>query len=169
MAAVFGLLRSMHAHADTTDEVLLTTAGAFGEVDMYNTWKALPQRFRNRAAWLMSVGANNAVRRFGTANVFHAFTVNAPMPWADALLGRQVYENAYMPDVVNTTGHYNQLVAGDFKNYLVARRAGMNVELVPLLFDITNNRPTGQRGWFAWARIGGGSINNQGFRLLNQT
>jgi len=155
--------------ADTNDEVRLTTAGAFGEVDVYNVWKALPQRFRRGASWMMSVGANNAVRRFGTANVFHATTVNLPAPWADFLMGKSTYENPYMADVVNTTGSFNQLVVGDFKNYLVARRGGMNVELIPALFDITNNRPTGQRGWFAWARVGGGSINNQGFRLLNQT
>jgi predicted phage gp36 major capsid-like protein len=42
----------------------------------------------------------------------------------------------------------------------------MSVELVPTLFDITNNRPTGQRGWFAYSRIGGGSANDLGFRLL---
>jgi predicted phage gp36 major capsid-like protein len=45
----------------------------------------------------------------------------------------------------------------------------MTVELVPHLFGVTSNRPTGQRGWFAWARIGGGASNTAGFRLLNQT
>jgi len=34
------------------------------------------------------------------------------------------------------------------------------------LFDVTNNRPTGSRGWFAYARIGGNSVNDAGFRLL---
>jgi len=155
--------------ADTNAEVRLTTAGAFGEVDVYNVWKALPQKFRRKASWMMSVGANNAIRRFGTANVFHATTVNLPAEWADFLAGKAVYESPYFGDVVNTTGSFNQLVVGDFQNYLVARRGGMNVELIPTLFDITNNRPTGQRGWFAYARIGGGVINSLGFRLLNQT
>jgi HK97 family phage major capsid protein len=156
--------------ADTTSEVLLTTAGAFGEVDVYNTWKALPQRFRNRrAAWMMSVGVNNAVRRFGTANVFHASTINLQDEWVDRLMNRQVYESPYFPDVVGTTGHTNQLVVGDFNNYVIARRGGMSVELVPTLFDVTNNRPTGQRGWFAYARIGGGAATTASFKLLNQT
>jgi predicted phage gp36 major capsid-like protein len=35
--------------------------------------------------------------------------------------------------------------------------------------DVTNNRPTGQRGWFAYARIGGNSVNDLGFRLLVNT
>ena len=45
----------------------------------------------------------------------------------------------------------------------------MSVELVPTLFDVTTNRPTGQRGWFAYARIGAGSVNDLGFRLLCNT
>ena len=72
-----------------------------------------------------------------------------------------------MPDnTTSTTSTIGLAVVGDFKNYLIARRGGMSVELVPMLFDVTNNRPTGQRGWFAYSRIGGGSINDLGFRLL---
>ena len=43
------------------------------------------------------------------------------------------------------------------------------VELVPHLFHTDNNRPSGQRGWFAHARIGGNSVNDLGFRLLVNT
>ncbi len=52
---------------------------------------------------------------------------------------------------------------------MIARRGGMSVELVPQLFDVTNNRPTGQRGWFAYARIGGGVATTAAFKLLNQS
>jgi HK97 family phage major capsid protein len=55
---------------------------------------------------------------------------------------------------------------GDFRNYVIARRGGMTVEFIPHLFDVTDNRPTGQRGWFAYARIGGNSVNDLAFRLL---
>ena len=68
-----------------------------------------------------------------------------------------------------TTGASNLLVVGDFRNFVIADRAGMTVELVPHLFDVTNNRPTGQRGWFAWARFGSNSVNDLGFRLLQNT
>ncbi len=164
-----GVITGLDGVTTPVVQTRLTTAGAFGEVDLYNVWKALPQRFRRKASWMMSVGANNAIRRFGTANVFHAFTINLPAEWADYLAGKSVYESPYFSDVVNTTGHFNQLVVGDFSGYLIARRGGMNVELVPTLFDITNNRPTGQRGWFAYARIGGGVINPAAFQILNQT
>jgi HK97 family phage major capsid protein len=152
--------------ADTNVEVTPTTDGAFGQEDVYKVWKALPQRFRRNASWMMSVDVNNRVRQFGTANVFHAFTENLPAEWADTLFGKSVYESPYFPDFTGTTGAANILVVGDFRNYLIARRGGMSVELVPHLFDVTNNRPTGQRGWFAYARIGGGVVNTLGFRLL---
>ncbi|GAA3665163.1 hypothetical protein GCM10022224_031880 [Nonomuraea antimicrobica] len=57
------------------------------------------------------------------------------------------------------------MILGDFKNYLVAQRAGMSVELVPHVFGNTNNRPIGQRAWYAWARVGADVINTAGFRV----
>jgi len=154
--------------ADTTDEVRLATAGTLATGDVYNAWQNLPQRFRRNASWLMSVAINNKIRQLGTANVFHAFTVNLPSEWADFLFGKATYETPYMTDLTSTAPT-NVAVVGDFQNYVIARRGGMSVELVPTLVDVTNNRPTGQRGWFAYSRIGGNSVNNQGFRLLNQT
>jgi HK97 family phage major capsid protein len=154
--------------ADTTVEVLLGTAGTLAAADIYNVWAKLPQRFRRRASWLGAVEINNKIRQLGTANNFHATTVQLSAESAEILMNKQWYETPYMTDLTSTA-HTNVAVVGDFSNYVVARRGGMSVELVPQLFDVTNNRPTGQRGWFAYARIGGGSANNQGFRLLNQT
>lgn len=153
--------------ANTNVRVMLTTAGTIGTPDPYKVWKALPQKFRRRAAWMMSVGVNNAVRQLGTANVFHAYTENLPAEWADELFGKQVYESPYMNDTPSTsTSNESLAVVGDWQNFVIARRGGMSVELVPQLFDVTNNRPTGQRGWFAYARIGSGSVNDLGFRVL---
>jgi HK97 family phage major capsid protein len=154
--------------ADTTTQVHVQTNGAIGANDPYSAWKALGQRYRRNANWMMSVGVNNAIRQLGTANVYHAYTENIPAAWADVLFGKGAYENAYMADVTSVTGT-GFAVVGDFQNYLIARRGGMSVELVPLLLDVTNNRPTGQRGWFAYARIGGGVVNNAGFKLLNNS
>lgn len=152
--------------ANTNVEVTSTTDGAFGQEDIYKVWKALPQKYRRNASWMMSVDINNRIRQFGAANVYHASTVTLPAGAAEILFARPVYENPYFPDFTGTTGAENRLVVGDFSNYVVARRSGMNVELVPQLFDVTNNRPTGSRGWFAYARIGGNSVNDLAFRLL---
>ena len=160
-----GILTALSAN--TNVRVVLTTAGSLGSPDPYKVWEALPQRFRRRASWLMSVATNDAIRQLGTANVYHAYTVNLPEEWADSLFRRGVYESPYMPDPVTSTTQTTGLaVVGDFANYVVARRGGMSVELVPTLFGTTTNRPTGQRGWFAYARVGGGSANDLGFRLL---
>lgn len=159
-----GILTALDAN--TNVEVASTTDGGFGQEDIYKVWKSLPQKYRRRAAWMMSVDVNNRIRQFGTANVFHAFTENLPSEWADTLFGKQVYESPYFPDFTGTTGAENRLVVGDWNNYLIARRGGMSVELVPHLFHTDNNRPSGQRGWFAWARIGGDSVNDLAFRLL---
>ena len=42
----------------------------------------------------------------------------------------------------------------------------MVVELVPHLVGLTNNRPIGSRGMFAWARIGSASVQDGAWRLL---
>ena len=163
-----GILTALSAN--TNVRVALSAAPTMGATDPYRVWQALPQRFRRNASWLMSVATNNAIRQLGTANVYHAFTVNLPQDWADTLFRRAVRESPYMPDTTTTTASTIGLaVVGDFSNYLIARRGGMSVELIPMLFDVTFNRPTAQRGWFAYARIGGGSINDLGFRLLTNS
>lgn len=160
-----GILTALSAN--TNVRVTLTTAGVLGAPDPYKVWEALGQRFRRSASWLMSVNVNDAIRQLGTANVYHASTVTLPEGWADSLFMKGVYESPYMPNTTTfSTGTNGLAVVGDFSNYVIARRGGMSVELVPTLFDVTNNRPTGQRGWFAYARIGGGSVNDLGFRLL---
>ena len=85
----------------------------------------------------------------------------------ETLFSKQVYERA------SGLHRYDRLlniaVVGDFSNYVIAKRSGMEVELVPHLFHTTTNRPSGSRGWFAHARIGGGVSNNAGFQVLVNT
>lgn len=169
----FGILTALSAN--TNVRVTVTTSGALGSPDPYKVWKALPQRNRRNASWLMSVGVNNAVRQIGTTNVFHGYTVNLPEGWADQLFNSPVYESPYMPDTTTSTSATDGVaVVGDFSNFVVARNGGMSVEYVPQLFQqVTAGsgpaRPTGQRGWFAYARIGSNSVNDLGFRLLCNT
>jgi HK97 family phage major capsid protein len=165
----FGVLTVLSASAG--NRVSVQTAGTnFGPKDPYSVWKAVPQRFRRRASWLMSVDVNNAIRQIGTANVFHAYTENLPAEWADMLFGKQTYESPYMPDTTTSTSANSGLaVVGDFRNYKIARRGGMSVEQIPHLFSTTTNLPSGTRGLFAYARIGGNVVNTAGFRLLVNT
>ncbi len=165
----FGVLTVLSASAG--NRVSVQTAGSnFGALDPYAVWKAIPQRFRRQASWLMSVDVNNKIRQLGTANVYHAVTQSLPAEWADVLFGKAVYESPYMPDTTTSTSANSGLaIAGDFRNYLIARRTGMSVELVPHLLSTTTNLPNGQRAWFAYSRIGGNVINTAAFRLLVNT
>jgi len=152
-----------------------TNVGAISAADPYNLWQAVPQRNRRNASWLMNVSLNNAIRQLGTANVYHASTVSLPEGAVEMLFNRGVYESPYMPSLTTTTSATEgYVIAGDFSNYVIARRGGMSVELIPQIFQQATagsayGMPTGQRGWFAYSRIGGSSANDLGFRLLVNT
>lgn len=154
--------------ANTNVEVTPTTDGAFGAVDVYKLWDALPIKYRNRApSWMSSTDVMNEVRNFGSGGSGGSnFSVNITQETLPRLFGKPYYENDFMDDFTSTTGAANLLIVGDFKNFLIAQRAGMSVELVPHLLHTSNNRPSGQRGWYAWARVGADSINDLAFRLL---
>lgn len=165
-----GILTVLSANAAV--RVPITTSGsAFGPNDPYKVAAAVPQRFRRRASWLMSVDVNNKMRQLAGSNVYHAFTENLTAEWADRILGRTAYESPYMPDTTTGTAATTGLaVLGDFRaGYRIARRAGMAVELISHLFHTSNNLPKGERGLFAWARIGADSVNDLAFRLLVNT
>lgn len=155
--------------ATTGSEVLATTSGQLGAVDVYALWAALPIRYRSAAKFMSSVSMENHVRQFGTTTAQSDFTVNLSSQEIPSLFGHEYLLNDYMASFTGTTGHVNYMVVGDWSNYLIAQRAGMTVELVPHLFGVTTGRPLGERGWFAYARVGGDVVNTSGFRLLNQT
>jgi HK97 family phage major capsid protein len=165
-----GILTALSANSAV--RVKVTTGGTIGAPDPYLVWKAVPQRFRRNAAWLMNVGVNNAIRQLGTANVYHAYTTGLPEGWTDELFASPVYESPYMPDTTTwTTTAEGQAIVGDWSNFVIARNGGMDVELIPnLVQQVTAGSgpalPTGQRAWFAHARIGSNSVNDLAFRLL---
>ena len=160
----FGIFTALDAN--TNVEVVVTTDGAFGAVDLLKVWKSLPERYRGNASWIMHTDVENEVRGFATSGPGSYYTVDLSAGGIGTLFGRPVYTTDYAPEFTGTTAAANILVVGDFSNFVVAQRAGMSVELIPHLFDVTNNRPTNQRGFFATARHGFDSVNDLGFRLL---
>lgn len=152
--------------ANTNVEVVVTTDGTFSAVDLLKVWKSLPERYRGSSTWIMSTDVENEIRTFSANDTGAYYTVNLAEGGIGNLFGRPVRTTDYAPEFTGTTGAANILVVGDFSNFLVAQRAGMSIELIPHLFGTTNARPTGQRGWFAYARHGFDSVNDLGFRLL---
>lgn len=161
--APFGIFTALDAN--TNVEVVVTTDGAFGAVDLDKVWAALPERYRRNASWFMNVDVENEIRAFGSGTATSRFTVDQTREGISLLNGKPVLTSDYAPTFTGTTGASNILVVGDFSNYLVAQRVGMSVELVPHILG-SNRRPSGQRGWYAYARVGADSINDLGFRLL---
>jgi len=164
----WGLLTRLDA--TTTSEVLLTTAGTLDGAQIFKAWNALPERFRSRASWLMSVSVESQIRSFGAAPVPSSyFTVDMTADGLTRLNGRPTLVTDYMPAFVGGTSHQNYLIAGDLQNYVIAMRQGLQVEPVQHVVSTTTGLPTGKRAFFAWGRWGADTSVTQGLRLLNQT
>lgn len=161
-----GLIVRLAAQTSPDVSTAVATAATIAGPDIYDLWARLPQRHRNKAntAWMSSTDVQNAIRQLGTVDP--NFSVNITQTAIPQLFGRDYPMNDYMAALPTGTGSESLLVVGDFRGYLVAQRAGMSIEFVPMLFDVTNNRPTGQRGWFAYARVGADVVDPTAFQLL---
>lgn len=151
----------------TGSEVAATTADTFASADVYKLDNALPARYRANATWLAHRSVYNAVRQFDTQGGAQMWErIGAGMP--GELLGRPALEAEDMKAMPPTALAANMLlVYGDFDNYVIADRVGMSVEFIPHLFGAANRFPTGQRGWYAYYRVGADSVNDGAFRMLN--
>jgi len=164
-AGVVGIFTAIDATAGS--EVAVTTDGALGPEDALKVFSQLPERYRPRSNWFFDITVEEQLRQPGTSNE-SLFTVNAAGESIPRLLGKQVLLSDYAPSFTGTTGASNLAIVGDFSRYVIAQRVGMNVELIPNVVD-GNGVPTGQRAWLAWARVGADSVDDNGFRLLQNT
>lgn len=149
--------------ADTNVEVVVTTDGSLGIVDITKVWTALPDRAKDKSTWLMGTGTGSTIAGLGDAYGTRTVDLTGQL---ERLRTRPVEYSSYVPDFAGVTTAQNLLAVGDFNKFAVVQRAGMTVEYIPHLFGTTNNRPTGQRGWFAYARVGSGVLDIRAFRLL---
>jgi len=149
----------------TASEVTSGTLATFAAVDLYSVDSALPARYRGNSAWLGHRGTYNAIRQFDTSGGAQMWErVGAGQP--SQLLGRPALESEEM--ATGSTSGTNLLVYGDWSHYVIADRVGMTVEFVPHLFGAaTPGRPTGQRGWYAYYRVGADSVHDGAFRMLS--
>lgn len=149
--------------ADTNVEVVVTTDGALGAVDITKVWKALPDRAKGNATWVMGAGTGSDIAALGDAYGTRTQDLTGNL---ELLRQRPVEYSSYITDFSGSTGAANLIVVGDFRKFAIVDRVGMSVEYIPHLFHTSNNRPSGQRGWFAYARNGSGVTDIRAFRLL---
>lgn len=157
-----GLMTALTGVAAST--VPSTTADTYAFNDLYKVQGALPARYRRRASWLANNLFWNLVRQTAPDGIWKDPEGDRP----GNLLGRPLYEAEAMDGTVNATQDNLLAVFGDFSNYVIADRIGMTVDFIPHLFG-ANRRPTGQSGWFAYYRVGAGTVNNAAFRVYNVT
>lgn len=171
----FGVVTKLDATAGS--EVLVTTAGTLDAAQIFSVWNDLPERFRARSSWLMSVSAESAIRSFGaTPNPSAYFTCDLTADGVSRLNGRSVLVTDYMPTfTAGNSSHANHLVVGDLHaGVTIAMRQGLQVERVPHLFQQQTAgtglaMPTAQRGFLAWGRWGQDCVVPGALRILNQT
>ncbi|MDK0520385.1 phage major capsid protein [Streptomyces sp. ML-6] len=155
------------ALAGTAAEMGPATAETFGAADIYAMDGALPARHRAGASWLANRSIYNLVRQFDTqggADLWERIGADVP----PQLLGRPALEAEAMAAGFDPAAAGDNRIAiyGDFQNYVIADRIGMSIEFLPHLVG-ANRRPTGQRGWYAWYRVGADSVLDGAFRMLN--
>jgi HK97 family phage major capsid protein len=154
------------ANASTGVQVTSTTGATIGEVDIHAVYRAVPIRWRARSTWLTNPLYTLAVKRLGTA-ISSSFSGDLTQPVSERWLGRPVVESDDAPTTQTTTALDNEIILGDFSNYLIVDKpGGMSVEFIPHLFNTNANLPDGRRGWFAYWRTGADAINLAAFRLL---
>jgi HK97 family phage major capsid protein len=115
--------------------------------------------------WVGHHSTWNVVRQFATANNYHAYWTDFGGGRPSQLLGYSVYNSSAMDSTRVSGSNDDIIVLGDFSNYVIVDRVGMSVLYEPIVKG-SNQRPTGQGGWFAFWRVGGDSVNDDAFRML---
>lgn len=143
--------------------------------DVYGVAGALAERSWNSpsCAWVMARDTGFEIRKLATAANDNSSWTDLETGDGSLLLGKGVHftdrADPYSGVSAAETASNYLMVVGDWSKYIIVDRAGMQVELVPHLFATANNRPSGQRGLYAWARVGADSVDDSAFQLMKLT
>jgi HK97 family phage major capsid protein len=133
-----------------TGTTLSANTTTLAVADLYSLVAALPPRWRARAVFAGALETYQKIRQFDTsggADLWVQLRFGEP----GNLLGRPAYEWSDYTSATETTGS-SVLTFGDFSEFTIIDRIGMNVEVVPHVFGTANNRPLGRRALFAYWR-----------------
>lgn len=150
----------------TAATTTVTTAGvgAFAIADLYSLTAAVPARFRanGKGAIVANLSQINRMRQFDTAGGA-SFWTNLGQGVPNTVLGLPIYESTSMAGTVTTGSKI--AVAGDFSQYNIVDGIGMSLMYEPFIKG-TNQRPTGQSGWFVYWQTGADVSTAAAFRTL---
>jgi len=149
--------------AVTASRVAATTNNSYGAVDVYKVANALPPRYRPGSSWVAELTTINSTRQFDTSGG-SSFWANLGMGQPEQLLGRPIYECSSIDGAI-ATGDDDILLLGDFGQYYIRDRMGMEILFDPIVLG-SNRRPSGQVSWTAFWRTGADCVNTDAFRVL---
>jgi HK97 family phage major capsid protein len=152
-------------HAVSAGRVTSTTAATIGLVDLNAMYVALGHRWRSKAAWMMNPTYAVAIKSLGTA-ISASYSGDLRDPTASRILGHPVVESDDAPTTQTTTALDDEVIFGDFSQFVIVDKPGMGVDFIPHLFNTANNLPDGRRGWYSWWRTGADITNASAFVVL---
>lgn len=159
--APYGVITAVSGTAGSL--VTATTRGTFNAtsgVDTLALFNALPARYEDSSTWVANKATFLTIQQqtVGTAGV-----LLAEMLQKSELLGSPIVKAS---SVTATTTSGNILaVLGDFRQYIVYDRIGINVEVIQNVVD-GDGLPVGKRGVVAYKRVGANVADVNAFRLL---
>jgi HK97 family phage major capsid protein len=130
--------------------------GVLTNTMIYGLHGNLPPRFRvgdsSRPAWISNVSMMNAARQLipGTGMTTSIVNDNTS-DGIPEMLSIDFYEASAM--VGGSTGN-RELALADFSQFIIVDRIPTVILAEPLVKDTATQRPTGQRGWLQYSRVG---------------
>lgn len=156
-----GIITAISATVAST--VTATTRGTFTSASVADTLallNALPVRYEDSSTWVMNKATYRTIAQqvVGTAGV-----KVIDMTDRNNLLDLPVVRASDMPSA--TTSGNILAILGDFSQFIIYDRLGVNVEFIQNVVD-GSGIPTGQRGLVAYKRTGSNVADVNAFRFL---
>jgi len=142
--------------------VTATTRGAFTSAsvaDVFAVVNATAVRYEDSSAWVANKAFFNVVRQIANPSAAGQLLPAG----SNELLGSPIYKSSTMSSA--TTSGTIMAILGDFSQFVIYDRIGINVEYIPNVVD-GSGIPTGQRGLVAYKRVGSDVTDVDAFRLL---
>ncbi len=161
----FGIVTAIDG---TGNDIDTSTTDALLVADIYTVEETLGERYLAVAQFVANRGIYNVIRQLDTTGGTDLW-VRLAAGTPPELIGYPAHKASAMDGTITALAENNIIVFGDWRNYVIADRVGMTLELIPHLFATGANRPSGERGLYGYARTGADSVNDAAFVLLNAT
>lgn len=168
IVTALGLVTASRISGSSNTAGVVSTA-TLSLTDIYAMDNDLGPRYRPNASWVGNKTILNSIRRLaeGTSANNSTFWQDLGGGLPSQLIGYPVYQSSDMDSTVVSGSTDDVLVLGDFRNYFIYDRLGVQIAFEPMVKGAAF-RPTGHVGWWAHWRVGAGASTEQtaAFRLL---